>query len=69
MAGRESAAVQAALADVDKGKTLSEAARDNNVALSSVRRAMRRRGDPPREAPSGPAAAGYIDGRTLQRKA
>lgn len=43
MAGRESAAVQAALADIDAGMKRVEAADKHGVALSTLTRARNRR--------------------------
>lgn len=68
MTARESSAAERAIKLVQKGHTLSEAARLADCALSTVRRAMRRRGEPPRTVPSGPAHSGYIDGRTARKK-
>jgi len=68
MSARESSATERAIKLVQKGHTLSEAARLADCALSTVRRAMRRRGEPPRATPAGPAHSNYIDGRTARRK-
>lgn len=46
MAGRESAAVQSALAAVVSGESVLEAARQHRCSPSSVHRAMRRHGLP-----------------------
>lgn len=53
MAGRESADVQAAAryATGNPRTPLAEVARAHGIALSSLRRAMRRRGEPPRGQP------------------
>lgn len=48
MAGRMSSAVERALALVRLGRNLSEAARAEGVDIRSLRRAMRREGEPPR---------------------
>lgn len=48
MSGRESAAVLSAVEAVQAGASLRSAAKAAGVALTSVRRAMRRRGEPPR---------------------
>lgn len=53
MAGRESAAVEKAVELALVNGNISEAARAFSVAISSVRRALRRRGEPPRAVPSG----------------
>lgn len=53
MAARESAAVQNAVAYAQRHGNISEAAREFKVAISSVRRALRRRQEPPRAVPSG----------------
>ena len=56
MSGRESAAVERAVADVSSTPlSLSEIARRHEVAVSTLRRALRRRGVAPREHPSGDA--------------
>ena len=49
MSGKESAAVQDAISAVEGGSSVLAAARQFDCAPSSIRRAMRRRGIPPRE--------------------
>lgn len=49
MSGKESAAVQSALAAVEGGLSVLAAAKHWNCSPSSIRRAMRRRGLPPRK--------------------
>lgn len=48
MAGRESAAVQAAVAQALAGSSNLKAAKDNGVNVSSLKRALRRRNVPPK---------------------
>ena len=47
MTGRRSSAVETALRLVREGMSISEAARQQGVAVSSVRRALRADGVPP----------------------
>lgn len=47
MSGRESAAVERALRLVVQGANISRAARACGIAVSTLRRALRRRGVPP----------------------
>lgn len=63
MAARESAAVERAVAHALAHGNISEAARVHEVAISSVRRALRRRGNPPRKPPSG--AEHYLTGKKI----
>lgn len=69
MAGRESAAVERAVAAslADPARSLRSLAVEHDVASSSLRRALRARGVPARTAPAGPAHHAYLDGRTAQR--
>lgn len=56
MSARPSMAVEAAAAQAMAGSTISAAAKQHGVAVSSVRRALRNRyGQPPRTVPAGPA--------------
>ena len=48
MSGRESAEVRAAMADVDKGASMREAAKLHGIALSTLVRARKRHGKPMR---------------------
>lgn len=63
MSARETAAVGLAVAAVLAGASVSAAAREHAVARSSVMRALRRRGEPPRQHPSG--TAHWNSGRRL----
>lgn len=47
MSGRPSAATEAALRMVARGATVTEAARRHKIALSTLRRALRRADVPP----------------------
>lgn len=67
MTARESSAVEAAVNLVLAGTSVSAAAAHHGVAISSVRRALRRRGVAPLTVPSGEAHHAYIDGRTAKR--
>lgn len=69
MAGRESAAVERAVAAAlaDPSRTLRPLAAEYGVASSSLRRALRARGVPARTALAGPAHHAYLDGRKSQR--
>ena len=60
MSGRISAAMERALLHVATSRNISESARVCGVDVASLRRAMRRNGEPPRktfqpERPGGPA--------------
>jgi transposase-like protein len=55
MAARESAAVERAVAEALTAPSQSEVARRHGIAVSTLRRAMRRHGQPPRTVPSGEA--------------
>jgi transposase-like protein len=57
MSGRPSAPTEAALRMVARGGTISEAARKHRIALSTLRRAMRRAELPPRTAGRPPDSA------------
>lgn len=47
MTGRQTAAIELALAEVARGATASTAARMTDVAISTLRRALRRAAVPP----------------------
>lgn len=67
MPRRESAAVEKAVAHAQAHGNISEAARKFEVAISSVRRALRRRGEEPRAVPAGENH--YAFGTTRKRQA
>lgn len=69
MAGRESAAVERAVAAVQAGSSVTDAARTNDCDVRSVRRALRRRGVAPLPRVSGPEhpAAQAAERRRLER--
>jgi hypothetical protein len=71
MSARESAAVQAAVAETlaHPSHRIIVVAAAHGVARSSLKRALRRRGIGPRPPLSGPEAAGWVDGRTLTQTA
>ena len=66
MAARESAAVERACAVALANPTWSllSIADEHGIAVSSLRRALRLRGAPPRAARSGQQHHAFIDGRT-----
>lgn len=69
MTARESGAVERAVQRVlQNGESNKAAAQAEGCALSSVRRALRKRGEPPRLPPAGPDHHAYIDGRTAARR-
>lgn len=59
MSARPSAAVERAVRYAQNGHTISAAARRFGVAVSSVRRALRKLGEPPRSHPGGPEHHNY----------
>lgn len=68
MTARESGAVERAVQRALHGESNTVAAQAEGCALSSVRRALRKRGEPPRPQPAGPNHHAYIDGRTAARR-
>ena len=69
MPAKESAEVQRAMILVLAGThTIVAAADAEGLSTSTVRRALRRHGEPPRKSLKGPAHPHYIDGSTPPRR-
>jgi hypothetical protein len=68
MAGREIEAVGRAVARYQTGETLRSAAATEGVNVSTLGRALNRRGIERRGPPKGPEHHAYIDGRTTARQ-
>lgn len=68
MSAVETPAVTQAVELILAGASVSSVAKQHNLALSTLRRALRRRGVAPKAHPSGPDHHAWIDGRSSRRR-